>query len=194
MNAMQFFLVQYGTVQTILEQYILMGLTDDQWRYSPREGQNSLAWLLWHTARTEDFAMTVLAGKGRQVMSHDDWLSRMNLTRRDVGTAMTVEECAEFNANLNLAGLREYRATVQERTQAVVAALNPEQLEEIADPIHVRHTFADGTIGSERARWLEQFFANQTKAWWLGFVIWHNAEHVGEAFCVRSLAGIPVGV
>jgi uncharacterized damage-inducible protein DinB len=194
MNALQFFLVQYDTVQTIIDQYILKGLSDDQWRYAPHEGQNSLAWLLWHTARTEDVAMTVLAGKGVQVMSHDKWLPCMNLTRRDVGTAMTVEECTEFNANIDLNGLRAYRAAVKERTQTIVASLTPEQLEEMAEPIHVQQTFADGTIGSERARWLEQFFANHTKAWWLGFVVWHNAEHVGEAFCVRSQAGIPVGV
>jgi hypothetical protein len=164
MNALQFFLVQYDTVQTIIDQYILKGLADDQLRYSPREDQNSLAWLLWHSARTEDFAMTVLAGKGVQVMSQDGWLSCMNLTRRDVGTAMTVEECAEFNASLDLNGLRTYRTAVKERTQTVVAALRPEHLEEVADELHLRHTFADGTIGSERARWLEQFFANQTKA------------------------------
>jgi len=108
---------------------------------------------------------------------------------------MTAEECAALNAQIDLGGLQAYRAAVAARTRAVVTALDPDQLAEMANEAHLRATFADGVNGSERARWLEQFFANHTQAWWLGFINWHSDEHLlGEAFYVRSQNGIPVGV
>jgi uncharacterized damage-inducible protein DinB len=195
MNATQFFLMEYDSINSIVETYILQGLSDAQLSQSPGHGQNSLAWLLWHVARSEDFGITVLEGKQRQVFSQGDWLTRLNLTQRDIGTAMTAEEGVTFNAQVDIAGIHAYRAAVSARTRAVVTALNPDQLEEMVDESHLEATLADGVIGSERARWLEAFFAGHTKAWWLGFVNWHGAEHLlGEAFYVRSLNAVPVGV
>lgn len=195
MKATQFFLAEYDSINSIVDNFILQGLTDAQLRQSPGLGQNSLAWLLWHIARYEDVAITVLEGKQPQLLHQADWLSRLNLTRRDVGTAMTAEECVAFNAQIDFAGLQAYRTAVAARTCAVVTALNADYLEELVNTLHFQATFADGVIGNERARWLEQFFANHTQAWWLGFINWHGAEHLlGEAFYIRSQNGIPVGV
>lgn len=195
MNALQFFLVQYDSIHTLVENFVLKGLDEAQLRQSPGAGQNSLAWLLWHVARSEDFAITVLDGKAPQVLSQSDWLSQLNLTRCDIGTAMTVQECAEFNAQVNVTGILAYQAAVAARTRTVVAALRAEQLEGGVKAAHLQAVFSDGIVGSERARWLEQFFANRTQAWWLGFVIWHAAEHLmGEALYIRSQNGIPVGI
>ncbi|MFN8487275.1 MAG: DinB family protein [Caldilineaceae bacterium] len=195
MNANQFFLVEYDSINSIVENVVLKGLNDAQLRQAPAPGQNSLAWLLWHVARSEDFGITVLDGKQSQVLSQTDWLARLNVTRRDVGTGMTIEECTAFNAQIDLGGLQAYRAAVADRTRAVVTALQPAQLEEPVNAAHLRATFAAGIIGSERARWLEQFFADHTQAWWLGFINWHGAEHLlGEACYVRSQNGLPLGV
>jgi len=195
MKATQFFLAEYDSINSIVDNFILKGLNDAQLRQSPGLSQNSLAWLLWHVARYEDVAVTVLEGKQPQLLHQADWLPRLNLTRRDVGTAMTAEECVAFNAQIDLAGLQAYRTAVAARTRAVVTALNSDHLEELVNASHFQATFADGVIGNERARWLEQFFANHTQAWWLGFINWHGAEHLlGEAFYIRSQNGIPVGV
>lgn len=195
MNVNQFFLVQYDSINSIVDNFILNGLDDAQLRQSPAPGQNSLAWLLWHVARAEDFGITVLAGKERQLLSEGNWLEQLNTSRRDLGTAMTADECATFNAQVDLGGLQAYRAAVSARTKETVGILNPAQLEKMVSADHLQAIFADGVIGSERARWLEQFFAEHTQAWWLGLIIWHGAEHLlGEAFYVRSQNGIPVGV
>ncbi|MFN8443453.1 MAG: DinB family protein [Caldilineaceae bacterium] len=195
MNATQFFLVEYDSINGIVENIVLNGLSDAQLRQAPAPGQNSLAWLLWHVARSEDFGITVLDGKQPQVLSQGDWLGRLHVTRRDVGTAMTSEECAAFNEQIDISGLQAYRTAVATRTRAVINELNVDQLGEMVNEAHLCATFADGVIGSERARWLEQFFANHTQAWWLGFLNWHSAEHLlGEASCVRSQNGFPLGV
>ena len=43
------------------------GLTDAQMRVRPGKGVNSLAWLLWHMARTEDVNVNLVIVDGRQV-------------------------------------------------------------------------------------------------------------------------------
>ena len=108
---------------------------------------------------------------------------------------MSAEERAAFNAQIDLGGLHAYRTAIAARTHTIVSALDPNQLAELVNETHLQATFTDGIIGSERARWLEQFFANHTQAWWLGFINWHGAEHLlGEAFYVRSQNRSPVGV
>jgi hypothetical protein len=50
MDTLQFFLEQHSMVRTIVENMVLRDLSDDQLRRPPGDGQNSLAWLLWHSA------------------------------------------------------------------------------------------------------------------------------------------------
>jgi hypothetical protein len=133
MNAIQFFLEQYNTVRGIADGMVYANLSDDQLRHQPQADQNSLAWLLWHASRGEDFAVTVLDPAHTQVLNQDDWQARLNLTRCDVGTAMTAEECVAFNVGVDITGLRTYWAAVGQRTQAVVATMQPEALDEAVD-------------------------------------------------------------
>jgi hypothetical protein len=195
MEATQFFLDQQQVVRAIVDGMVLGSLSDDQLRHCPGEGQNSLAWLLWHAARMEDFAVTVLDAKRPQVLHQNYWLKWLNLSRRDVGTGMTADECAHFNATVDIVGLRAYWEAVGRRTREVAGSLRPEELDEPVDESRLGQTSGDGVIGNERARWLEQFFAGRTKAWFLSFVTWHHAEHLfGEALCVRSQSGIALGL
>jgi len=50
MDACEFFLEQYHTVRSIVNNLFLKGMSDDQMRHQPKEGLNSMAWYLWHTA------------------------------------------------------------------------------------------------------------------------------------------------
>jgi hypothetical protein len=194
MEARQFFLEQYDFMRSIVDTMVLSGLSEAPLRHAPQPGQNSLAWLLWHTACWQDVAMAVLGGARPQVLHQEDWLRRMHLTRRDTGTGMTADECATFNAQIDIADLQAYWEAVGQRTREVARAFDPAVLDDLVDEAHLHQTFADGVIGSDRTRWLEAFFAGHRYAWWLGFVLWHTAEHLfGEALCVRSLAGIPLG-
>ena len=50
MDAAQFFLLRYEPLHGMMSARVLDGLTDAQLRARPN-GQNSIAWLLWHVAR-----------------------------------------------------------------------------------------------------------------------------------------------
>jgi hypothetical protein len=65
LDLLAFFLSQHAAVharavsgRTFPAQLVFDGLSDHQMRLRPGEGLNSLVWLLWHMARTEDVAIT----------------------------------------------------------------------------------------------------------------------------------------
>ncbi len=125
MDALTFFLAQHARLhfadvaeKRSLAERIFGGLTDDQLRLRPGRGLNSLAWLLWHTARTEDVTSNVVVANRPQVFD-DGWAERLKVSRRDIGTGMTDEEVAELSAGVDIAAVKAYRSAVGRRTREV---------------------------------------------------------------------------
>jgi hypothetical protein len=60
-------------------------MTDDQMRNQPKEGLNSMAWYLWHTARWQDFANSLITDDYEQVLDQS-WLefTRLSKVRRNI--------------------------------------------------------------------------------------------------------------
>ena len=100
----------------------LGGLSDDEFRLRPAAGVNSLVWLLWHMARTEDVAVNLVVA-GRAQVFDDAWARRMRVARRDMGTGMTAAEVAELSERADVAAVRAYRSAVGLRTREVVLSL-----------------------------------------------------------------------
>ena len=195
METAQFFVDQHEFVEGIVRDFVLGGLSDEQLRACPREGQNSLAWLLWHAARWEDVVVNAWIAGRPQVIDEGGWPERLRLSRRDIGTAMTAAECTDFNAAVDVAAVRDYWQAVGERSRAVVRSLDSVKWGEVIDETRLRRATADGAVGNARAAWLDQFFAQRTTAWLLAFLNVHNAEHIiGEALSVRGQAGVPLGL
>ena len=168
------------------------GLTDAQMRVRPGKGVNSIAWLLWHMARTEDVNVNLVIVDGRQVFD-DAWARRLNVSRADIGTGMTEDEVGDLTESLNITGARAYRNAVGRRTREVVGSLGDSVLDEIVSPADVARASAAGAIGA-RAEWLLDFWQNQSRATRLMTAgITHNARHLGEAQTLRSFAGFGGG-
>jgi len=77
-------------------------LTDAQMRVRPGKGVNSLAWLLWHMARTEDVNVNLVIVDRRQVFD-EAWARRLNVSRADIGTGMTEDEVGDLTESLDIA-------------------------------------------------------------------------------------------
>lgn len=106
-------------MRSIVDDLFIRGLNDDQLRHQPEAGSNSIAWYLWHTARWQDYANTLIENDRSQVLDQQ-WLGRMRVPRRDVGTGMTRGECTIFNQAVDIAGLREYWTAVGGAVREVV--------------------------------------------------------------------------
>jgi DinB superfamily len=175
----------------------LGGLADGQLRARPRPDLNSIVWLLWHMARTEDVAVNLVV-VGRAQVFDDTWARRMRVDRPDMGTGMTPGEVAELSERADVAAVRAYRSAVGMRTREVVAALPPERWDEVLGLDDTTRAAAAGAFGPND-EWLagvgHRPWQGHTRGDQLGATaIRHNAGHIGEAVTIRSLAGFAVGI
>lgn len=199
MDVARFFLEQHARLHaadvadgTSFADRILGGLTDEQMRLRPAKGTNSLAWLLWHMARTEDVTVNRVVTNGRQVFD-EGWAGRLGVSRADIGTGMTDEDVAELTRRIDVAAARAYRSAVGRRTREVVATVAPAAWIETVGAEDVNRAQRDGAIGP-RAGWLVDFWTHQNRGERLGTVgITHNAIHLGEAQTLRSVLGLGGG-
>lgn len=200
MDTLAFFLAQHARLHAAdvaeersLAERVFGGLTDEQLRLRPGKGFNSLAWLLWHTARTEDVGVNVVVANRRQVFD-EGWAERLKVPRRDIGTGMADDEVAELSARIDVGAVKTYRSAVGRRTREVAAALPAAAWEEIVGPADIDRAVAQGAFGPA-ASWVAQAWQGQSRAMRLGATtITHNAMHLGEAVTIRSQAGLPVGL
>ena len=204
MDAVSFVLVQHAQLHAVevgggasYSDRVFAGLTDDQMRARPGDGLNSLIWLLWHMARTEDASVNLVVSDGRQVLD-DDWSRRMNVPWRTIGTGMTGADAGNLTRRADIGAVRAYRAAVGRRTRDVVGALRPEAWDEIVGFTDTARGAAAGAFAPSTA-WVDgvgytPWQGHSRAAQLAGSAIRHNALHLGEAVTVRSLAGFPLGI
>jgi hypothetical protein len=204
MDTLSFFLVQHGQLHSLdvatgasYADRVFAGLTDDQMRARPGNVLNSLIWLLWHMARTEDVAVNIVVSDGRQILD-DDWTRRMNVPWRTIGTGMTDADVGDLTARADVDAVRAYRAAVGRRTQDVVRALRPEEWNEIVGFTDTARAASAGAFAPNTA-WVDgvgykPWQGHSRAAQLAGSAIRHNAMHLGEAVTVRSLAGFALGI
>ena len=204
MDTVSFFLVQHGGLHsaevaggTTYADRVFAGLADDQMRVRPGQGLNSLVWLLWHMARTEDVAVNLVVADGRQVLD-DEWARRLNVPWRHIGTGMTDDEVSELTVRADIAGVRAYRDAVGLRTREVVTTLARPAWDEILGPADTARAAAAGAFRPNTG-WVEgvgyKAWQDRSRGAQLGgSAIIHNAMHMAEAITVRSQAGFGLGI
>jgi DinB superfamily len=204
MDAVGFFLVQHASVHSSevgsgpsYFDRVLGGLTEAELRLRPAPGVNSIVWLLWHMARTEDASVNLVVADGRQVLD-DDWVRRLDVPWRHIGTGMTDDEVSELTRRADVGAVRAYRDAVGRRTREVVQTLAPAAWEEPVEPADTARAATAGAFGP-RAGWVDGVgfkpWQDQSRAARLsGAALRHNAMHMGEAVTVRGLAGRGLGI
>ena len=201
MDAKDLFLMQHGAVHSAAvggnkasaAERTFGGLTEDQMRVRPREDLNSIAWIMFHIARTEDVILNpVIAGRD-QVLS-DGWARRLGITRQDIGTGMSSADVTELTKQINVSALREYRDAVGIRTREIVRGFKPQDWEGETTTEAVQNAASQGAFGG-RAEMLVKVFSGRPRAALLsGLALFHPSGHLGEATTVRSAGGFGTGV
>jgi hypothetical protein len=108
------------------------GLTDEQAGYRPSPNANSIAWLIWHSARVQDVQLAPIAGI-EQVWTDGGWVDRfgLDLPRNDTGYGHGPDEVAKVRASADL--LAGYYHAVHDVTLEFVARVTAEDLARIVD-------------------------------------------------------------
>ena len=142
------------------------GLTDDRASYRPGPSANSIAWLIWHSARVQDIQVAPIAGV-EQVWTRDGWVDRfgLELPRNDTGYGHGPDEVARVQAPAEL--LAGYYHAVHKLTLEFVAGVTAEDLSRIVD-----HNWDPPVTASAR----------------LVSIIDDCAQHLGQAAYVRGIA------
>jgi hypothetical protein len=175
----------------------LAGLSDAQLRARPARSVNSILWLLWHMARTEDVAVNLVVAAQPQVFD-DAWAERMRVPHRHMGSGMTDAEVGEVSGRADVAAVRAYRAAVGLRTREVVESLPHAAWDEILGLADTTRAAAAGAFGPNDD-WIEGVghrpWQGVTRGEQLGSsAIRHNSAHLGEAVTIAGLGGFGPGI
>ena len=189
MDAVDFFLTRYGEVHKGLVGGLFGSLSEAQLRSRPHPGVNTVAWLLWHSARIEDVALNRFLADRPQVL--EEWLGRLAVPRRDVGTGMSDAEVDDLSARIDLQALRGYLGAVTGRTLAVVETLRGSDLEAPLPGDRVRSVVLAEDVVAPGAEWLTDFWASgRSRAWTLAqTALLHPYGHYYEARVAAGLLG-----
>ena len=108
------------------------GLTDEVSWWQPVAGANSIAWLIWHSARQHDVQLADIAGT-EQVWIRDGWRDRfgLDLPGNDMGYGHTPDEVAKVRAPADL--LAGYAHAVHKVTLEYIASIDDAELARIVD-------------------------------------------------------------
>lgn len=108
------------------------GLSGEVSSYRPTPEANSIAWLLWHSARVQDLQLCDIAGV-EQVWTRDGWADRfgLDLSGNDHGYGHSPEDVAKVQAPAEL--LAGYYHAVHKVTLEYLATVTPEEMERVVD-------------------------------------------------------------
>ncbi|BBY04085.1 mycothiol transferase [Mycobacterium seoulense] len=142
------------------------GLTDEVANYRVTPDANSIAWLIWHSARVQDIQLADVAGV-EQVWLRDGWVDRfgLDLPRNDTGYGHGPEQVAKVKAPADL--LSGYYHAVHKLTLEYIAGVTDADLERVVDTNWDPPVTASARLVS---------------------IIDDCAQHLGQAAYVRGIA------
>jgi hypothetical protein len=141
-------------------------LNDELSIFRPTATANSIAWLIWHSARVQDAQVADIAGI-EQVWTSGGWVDRfgLDLPRDSTGYGHSADEVGRVRAGADL--LAGYYDSVHTMTLEYVASVTSDELARIVD-----------------RRWDPPVTASAR----LVSIIDDCAQHLGQAAYVRGIA------
>jgi hypothetical protein len=143
------------------------GLTDDVSFFRPTATANSIAWLVWHSARVQDAQLCQIADI-EQVWTREGWVDRfgLDLPRDSSGYGHDAAQAGKVRAPAEL--LAGYYRGVHKVTLQYIASVTADELNRIVD-----------------RRWNPPVAASVR----LVSIIDDCAQHLGQAAYLRGIAG-----
>lgn len=102
---------------------LLSDLQRNEYSIMPTIKDETIAWVLWHTARIEDLTINFLVAEGNQIFN-SDWQKRLNVRITDTGNALTDEQIIDLSQSINIKELLNYRNEVGRKTRDIVKLLS----------------------------------------------------------------------
>jgi hypothetical protein len=142
------------------------GLTDEVSFFRPTAEANSIAWLIWHSARQQDLQLCDIAGV-EQVWTRDGWDDRfgLDLGGNDHGYGHSAEDVGRVRVPADL--LAGYYHAVHKVTLEYIASVTADELSRVVDKHWTPPVTASARLVS---------------------IIDDAAQHLGQAAYIRGIA------
>jgi uncharacterized damage-inducible protein DinB len=109
----------------------LDGLTQEEATWSPSLECNSIAFILWHTIRVEDFFVSRVIQRRKELYETEKWQDKLGTPAK--AYQLTLEELRAWRAP-KLEILRGYADSVRQNTLAFLKSIAAEKLSEVPRP------------------------------------------------------------
>ena len=166
---------------------LLDGLADEDYAVMPTEKDETIAWHFWHIARIEDLVGNLLIAEQSQIFS-SEWISKLNVTVRDTGNAMTDSEIIGFSEQVNKRELINYRNAVGSQTRAILKSLTQNDLKRKPGAEYLARIVSEGgLLESKKSIWLKDFWGRHTVA---GLILLpltrHHMMHLSDSIAIKQ--------
>jgi len=108
-------------------------LTQEEAAFSPATESNSIAFILWHVTRVEDFFVNRVIEHEVESYEADGWREKLGTPAKDTGFEYTAEQLQAWPVP-KLEVLRGYANSLRKRTLAFLNCIDPERLSEVPRP------------------------------------------------------------
>lgn len=171
---------RHGKAQTVLDMP-----TPEQYRIAPPE-HNSIAWIVWHIARGEDWAIQTILQQQEQLLARDGWDTRMRVSCPGFGGGMNRAEMVELSEQIDLDALRGYYLAVTDATKHYMRGFDFDRLDE---PFDVGQRLALAPEAQGPSPVLREYFQRWTtpRVWIDVMTVVDVAHHFEEADHVLRL-------
>lgn len=178
--------VSSGDSPTICDS-LLEGLLEGDYSVMPSEKDKTIAYHLWHIARIEDLVGNLLIARQPQVLN-DEWMTKLGITIRDTGNAMTAEEIQSFSIQINKQELVNYRNTVGFRTREILKSLTSPDLKRKPTAESLAQVVSEGgLLEHKNSIWLKDFWGRHTVG---GLILLpltrHHMMHLPECIAIKQ--------
>jgi hypothetical protein len=110
----------------------LEGLTQGDIAWSPNDACNSIAFIIWHTTRVEDFFVTRVIQRQPELYEAEGWREKLG-TPPDSGYGYTVDQIKGWPVPA-METVKAYADAVRKSTLAYLEQLAPEKTVELVRP------------------------------------------------------------
>ena len=107
-------------------------LSEEEMHWRPDAESNSIAFLIWHTARVEDRLINVFARGAEEVWTRDGWSAKTSIPESDHGVNYTLEQVAALPP-IAKDDLQQYFDAVRAETLAFVRSLNDDDFDAVPE-------------------------------------------------------------
>lgn len=162
----------------------------EQLRARPDGRGNSIVWLVWHLARTEDVLVNTMIRGVPQLLFESDWRERLGIDATHIGTGLGDEEVAEITKQINVEVADEYWNAVAKASYGWLKSTSPEELDVVPD-LESRLRDAPPILAGPANEAVIRFWQSRTAgSLFGGVVVGHGYIHIGQMQEIGGRLGI----